>query len=313
MSIIGTFAVMYLMGYSIDNFSLLALVLAVGFIVDDAIVMLENIMRHIEQGEGVMEASFKGAKEIGFTILSMTISLVAVFIPVLFMPGILGRLLHEFSVVIGTAILVSGFVSLTLTPMLCSRFIRHSKEQKHNKIYEVSERFFNSTLKGYEKSLRFVLGHRRIIMLANGFILVTTILLFIFYPKGFGFIPNDDTGRLLAFTEAQQGISFESMKEHQQQLANIARQNPNVEDFMSNIGPAGSQPTGNVGRLFMKLKDRPERKASADEVIQQITPLAAQVPGMKIFIQNPPMITIGGRLTKSLYQFTLQSTDTDEL
>jgi HAE1 family hydrophobic/amphiphilic exporter-1 len=313
MSIIGTFAVMYLMGYSIDNFSLLSLVLAVGFIVDDAIVMLENIMRHIEQGEGVMEASFKGAKEIGFTILSMTLSLVAVFIPVLFMPGILGRLLHEFSVVIGTAILVSGFVSLTLTPMLCSRFIKHSKGQKHNKIYEVSERFFNAMLKGYEKGLRFVLGHRRIIMIANGFVLVTTILLFLFYPRGFGFIPNDDTGRLLAFTEAQQGISFESMKEHQQQLANIVRQNPNVEDFMSNIGPVGSQPTGNVGRLFMKLKDRPERKTSADEVIQQIIPLAAQVPGVKIFIQNPPLITIGGRLTKSLYQFTLQSTDTDEL
>jgi HAE1 family hydrophobic/amphiphilic exporter-1 len=150
-------------------------------------------------------------------------------------------------------------------------------------------------------------------MIANGFVLVTTILLFLFYPRGFGFIPNDDTGRLLAFTEAQQGISFESMKEHQQQLANIVRQNPNVEDFMSNIGPVGSQPTGNVGRLFMKLKDRPERKTSADEVIQQIIPLAAQVPGVKIFIQNPPLITIGGRLTKSLYQFTLQSTDTDEL
>jgi HAE1 family hydrophobic/amphiphilic exporter-1 len=275
--------------------------------------MLENIMRHVESGETVLEAAFKGAKEIGFTILSMTLSLVAVFIPVLFMPGILGRLLHEFAVVIGTAILVSGFVSLTLTPMLCSRFIRHSSAQQHNRLYNYSERFFKGMINGYERSLRFVLNHKKTVMIINGVILLLTILLFMFYPYGFGFIPNDDTGRLLAFTEAQQGISFESMKAHQQALAAIVRKDPNVENFMSAIGPSGVSSTGNVGRIFMKLKDRKDRDLSADEMIQRLMPLATEVPGIKMFIQNPPLITIGGRLTKSLYQFTLQSTDTEDL
>jgi HAE1 family hydrophobic/amphiphilic exporter-1 len=313
MSIIGTFAVMYLSGYSIDNLSLMALVLAVGFIVDDAIVMLENIMRHIENGESVLQASFKGSREIGFTILSMTISLVAVFIPVLFMSGILGRLLHEFAVVISTSILVSGIVSLTLTPMLCSRFIKHSHGQKHSRIFDVSERFFNAMREGYEKSLQTVLRHRRMVMIGNGLILVATIALFALYPRGYGFIPNDDTGRLLAFTEAQQGIAFQSMKEHQQRLADIVRKDPNVVDFMSGIGPSGVSSTGNIGRIFMRLKDRSERKLSADEVIRELTPKLSSEPGMKVFIQNPPLITIGGRLTKSPYQFTLQSTDTEEL
>ncbi len=313
MSIIGTFAVMYVTGYSIDNLSLMALVLAVGFIVDDAIVMLENIMRHIEHGESVMEAAFKGSREIGFTILSMTLSLVAVFIPVLFMPGILGRLLHEFAVVISTSILVSGFVSLTLTPMLCSRFIHHSGEQKHSKLFNLSERFFNAMRDGYERSLQAVLRHRRIVMIGNLAILIATIALFVFYPKGYGFIPNDDTGRLLAFTEGQQGIPFQSMKEHQKNLAEIVRHEPNVVDFMSGIGPSGISSTGNVGRIFMRLKPRSERKLSADEMIKVLTPKLSGEPGMKVFIQNPPLITIGGRLTKSPYQFTLQSTDTEDL
>jgi HAE1 family hydrophobic/amphiphilic exporter-1 len=313
MSIIGTFVVMYFLGYSIDNLSLMALVLAVGFIVDDAIVMLENIMRHIENGEKVMEASFKGAREIGFTILSMTLSLVAVFIPVLFMPGILGRLLHEFAVVIITSILVSGFVSLTLTPMLCSRFIRHEGERRHGRLYNLFEQWFNAMRSGYEKSLRIVLRHRRITMIVNGLILVVTVVLFVYYPKGFGFIPNDDTGRLLVFTEGQQGISFESMREHQEVLATIVQRDTNVGDFMSSIGPFGSAPSGNIGRIFMRLKDRSERKLSADEIILQLTPKLSGEPGMKVFIQNPPLITVGGRLTKSPYQFTLQGTDTDEL
>jgi hydrophobic/amphiphilic exporter-1 (mainly G- bacteria), HAE1 family len=312
MSIVGTFAIMYLLGYSIDNFSLLALVLAVGFVVDDAIVMLENIMRHIENGESVLEAAFKGSKEIGFTILSMTLSLVAVFIPVLFMPGLLGRLLHEFAVVIGVSILVSGFVSLTLTPMLCSRFIRPSHEQKRNRIYDFSERFFDAMKSGYEKSLRYAINHRRAVMIINGLILVATVILFYNYPK-VGFIPTDDTGRILAITEGQQGISFESMKAHQQALARIVRQDPDVEDFMSGVGPSGVSQTGNNGRIFMRLKDRSERKSSADEVIQRLSPKLMQEPGIKAFVQNPPLIAIGGRITKSLYQYTLQSTDTEEL
>ena len=278
MSIVGTFAVMYVTGYSIDNLSLMALVLAVGFIVDDAIVMLENIMRHIEHGESALEAAFKGSREIGFTILSMTISLVAVFIPVLFMPGILGRLLHEFAIVISTSVLVSGIVSLTLTPMLCSRFIHHNSKQKHRRLFDLSERFFNALRSGYEKSLQVVLRHRPIIMIGNGIILVATILLFVFYPKGYGFIPNDDTGRILAFTEAQQGISFESMKAHQQRLAEIVREDPNVLDFMSGIGPSGISTTGNVGRIFMRLKDRSKRQLSADEIITELTPKLSGEP-----------------------------------
>ena len=275
--------------------------------------MLENIVRHVELGESVRDAAFKGAREIGFTILSMTLSLVAVFIPVLFMPGILGRLLHEFAVVISTSILVSGFVSLTLTPMLCSRFIRHDGNLAHGRLYTAAERTFSAMLAGYEKSLRIVLKYRRLVMVINGIILVLTIILFAHYPKGYGFIPTDDTGRLVAFTEAQQGISFEAMKAHQMSIAAIVRSDPNVAAFMSSIGPSGSTPTGNIGRIIIRLKDRTERDFSADEVIRKMTPKFSQIPGIRVFMQNPPMVTIGGRLTKSLYQFTLQSPNTEEL
>jgi len=311
MSIIGTFSVMHLLDYSIDNFSLMALVLAVGFVVDDAIVMLENIMRHVEKGEGVLEAAYKGSKEIGFTILSMTLSLVAVFIPVLFMGGILGRLLHEFAVVISVSILVSGFVSLSLTPMLCSRFIRHRDLKERGRLFLLSEKVFDGMLRGYDRSLQAVLRHRVWTMAGTFIILVVTIFLFWHIPKGF--LPSDDTGQLFSFTEAQQGISFESMKAHQRALAEIVKNDPNVHSFMSAIGPSGVNPTGNTGRIFMRLKPRSERKLSADEIIQELRPKVAEVPGIKMFIQNLPPIRIGGRLTKSLYQFTLESPDTAEL
>jgi|WetSurMetagenome_2_1015567.scaffolds.fasta_scaffold00736_7 hydrophobic/amphiphilic exporter-1 (mainly G- bacteria), HAE1 family len=316
-SIIGTFAIMCLLGYSIDNFSLLAMVLAVGFIVDDAIVMLENIMRHIENGEPIIEAAFKGSKEIGFTILSMTLSLVAVFIPILFMPGFLGKLLHEFAVVIGVAVLFSGFVSLTLTPMLCSRFIRRNGEQEqgHSRIFDISERFFAWMLNAYERSLKVVLDHRKVVMIINGLILLVTIVLFRYYPHGFGFIPADDTGRLMSFTEAQQGISFEDMKAHQQKLAEIVKNDPNVEGFMSSIGPSGGSQTGtsNTGRIFMTLKDRSERQLSSTQIRSVLRPKVSEEPGITMIIQVPLSVQIGGRPTKSLYQFTLQSTDTEEL
>src|SRR5512136_74887 len=210
MSIVGTFGIMYLLGYSVDNLSLMALILAVGFVVDDAIVMLENIVRHIERGEGVLEASLNGSREIGFTIISMTLSLVAVFIPVLFMGGILGRLLHEFALTISIAILVSGFVSLTLTPMLCSRFLRSSHSERHSRLFELSERFFNGMLHGYDKSLQVVMRHRFITLIFSNLIFVATIYLFVAVPKGF--LPSEDTGQIFGFTEAAQGISFESMK-----------------------------------------------------------------------------------------------------
>jgi len=312
MAIVGTFAVMYAMDFSMDNMSLMALTLSVGFVVDDAIVMLENIIRHVEAGETVMEAALKGSQEIGFTILSMTISLVAVFLPVFFMGGIIGRLLHEFAVTIGMSILISGFVSLTLTPMLASRFIRpHTGKEQHGKLYQLSERFFTGMLEFYERTLTTVLLHRRMTMIVSGVILAATVVLFKIMPTGF--LPSEDTGALFITTEAAQGISFDSMMKHQQALAAIVLKDPNVEGFMSAMGSGGSSVSGNQGRIFMKLKPRSERKLHVDQLIQRFRPMLAQVPGIQAYPQNPPPIRIGGTLTKSLYQLTLQSPDTAEL
>ncbi len=310
MSIIGTFSVMYLLGYSIDNLSLMALILCVGLVVDDAIVMLENIVRHMERGEGVLEAAFNGSKEIGFTILSMTLSLVAVFIPVLFMGGVLGRLLHEFAVTITAAVLVSGFVSLTLTPMLCSRFLRPPDLQKHGRLYLASERFFQGMFHAYERSLKRLLHHRRAMMVLFAFLLLATGYLFVTMPKGF--IPAEDVGLLFGFTQASDDISFDAMREHQQAVAEIIRQSPYVESFMSSIGAGGPNATANTGRVFIRLKPRSQRP-SADEVIQDLRPKLMSIPGITVFLQNLPMIRIGGQLTKSQYQYTLQATDTGEL
>jgi HAE1 family hydrophobic/amphiphilic exporter-1 len=310
-SIIGTFAAMYLMDFSIDNISLMALTLSVGFVVDDAIVMLENIVRHMERGEGVMEAALKGSREIGFTILSMTLSLVAVFIPVLFMGGIMGRLLHEFAVTISMAILISGFVSLTLTPMLCSRFLRPPASEHHGRFYMAMERFFGCVLHAYERSLLTVLHHRRATLLVIIVLTVVTGWLFAKIPRGF--LPSEDTGQLFAFTEAAQGISFADIKQKQQQLAAIVAQDPNIAAFMSSVGASGSSVGGNGGRFFIRLKPRDERTLSADEIIQELRPKVAQVPGIRMFMQNLPAIRIGGQLTKSQYQYTLQSPDKDSL
>jgi HAE1 family hydrophobic/amphiphilic exporter-1 len=311
MSIVTTFGVMYLLGFSLDNFSLLALTLCVGFIVDDAIVMLENIVRHMEHGQGVMEAALTGSKEIGFTILSMTLSLVAVFIPVLFMGGIVGRLLHEFAVTITVAILVSGFVSLSLTPMLCSRFLRPPQLLKHGRLYAISEAFFDGLHNGYDHTLRWALQHRIIVLGISLLLLVATLWLFLIIPKGF--LPSDDTGQIFAFTEANQGISFDAMARHQQALAEIVRQDPNIDSFMSSIGPSGPTTTGNAGRIFMRLKPRSQRPLGVDAIIQELRLKLAQIPGIRAFVQNLPPIRIGGQLTKSLYQLCLQGPDTDEL
>jgi hydrophobic/amphiphilic exporter-1 (mainly G- bacteria), HAE1 family len=311
MSIVGTFGVMYLFGYSLDNLSLMALTLSVGFVVDDAIVMLENIVRHMEMGEAPFEAALRGSREITFTILSMTLSLAAVFLPVLFMGGLVGRLLHEFAVTIAAAILVSGFVSLTLTPMLCSRFLRPPAEQHHGRVYAASERAFGALRDAYQRSLDVVLRHRRATLAASGVLLLATAWLFVVMPKGF--LPSEDTGQIFAFTEGAQGISFESMARHQQALAAIVRQDPNVDSFSSSVGASGPNTAGNQGRIFMRLKDRSQRKLSADEVIQELRVKAAAIPGIRIFLQNPPPIRIGGQLTKSLYQLTLQGPVTDEL
>jgi hydrophobic/amphiphilic exporter-1 (mainly G- bacteria), HAE1 family len=310
-SIIGTFAAMYLMGFSVNNISLMALTLSVGFVVDDAIVMLENIMRHIEKGEEVFQAALTGSREIGFTILSMTLSLVAVFIPVLFMGGILGRILHEFALTISMAILISGFVSLTLTPMLCSRFIRPAAAVHHGRLYIIMERFFDGMLHTYERTLKLVLNYRRTVLAVTIILTIVTGYLFTLIPMGF--LPSEDTGQIFAFTEAAQGISFEDMVKHQKELAAIVSKDPNIDAFMSAIGASGVSVANNSGRMFMRLKPRSERKLSADEIIQGLRPKVSQVPGIMMFMQNLPAIRIGGTLTKSQYQFTLQSPDTGEL
>jgi HAE1 family hydrophobic/amphiphilic exporter-1 len=311
MAIVGTFAVMYVLDFSLDNMSLMALTLSVGFVVDDAIVMLENIMRHVEMGENVRDAAFKGSREIGFTILSMTISLVAVFLPVFFMGGIIGRLLHEFAVTIGMSILISGLVSLTLTPMLASRFVKHQGLQQHGKLYRLSERFFTGMLDFYERTLAAVLRHRRATMAVSAVVLVLTVVLFGRMPKGF--LPSEDAGILFAFTEAQQGISFDGMMGHQLQVNGVLLEDPNIEAFMSAIGASGISSQGNQGRVFAKLKPRGERKLHVDDVIQELRPKLSRIPGIQVFLQNPPPIRIGGTLSKSPYQLTLQSPDTDEL
>jgi HAE1 family hydrophobic/amphiphilic exporter-1 len=311
MSIVGTFAVMYMLGYSVDNLSLMALILSVGFVVDDAIVMLENIVRHMEMGEPAMQAALNGSREISFTILSMTLSLAAVFIPVLFLGGIVGRLLHEFSVVIVSAILVSGFVSLTLTPMMSSRFIRPPGEKRHGRLYMLTEQFFNGMYKTYEWSLKKVLRHPVLTMAMGVIVVVATFYLLVIIPKGF--LPSEDTGNIFAFTEAAQGISFDAMKTHQQAVARILSQDPNVMSFFSSVGGTGPGGGINSGVMFILLKPHPERRLNVDQVIQGLRPKLAVVPGMNVYMQNLPPIRIGGQLTKSQYQFTLQSPDTGDL
>jgi HAE1 family hydrophobic/amphiphilic exporter-1 len=305
MSIVGTFMVMYVLGYTIDNLSLMALTLAVGFIVDDAIVMLENIVRHMEEGKSRMEAALVGAREIGFTIVSMTASLAAVFLPVLFMGGIVGRLLHEFAVVIGAAVIVSGVVSLTLTPMACSRFLRPPTES-HGRVYAASERVFTGMLSLYERTLKLVLRHPRFTFMIFVATVGLTGFLFVLVPKGF--IPNEDTGQVFAFTEASQDISFEGMMEHQLRAAAIVQQQPYVKQFFSAIGASGSSVVMNTGRIFMLLKPASER-GTADEIVQDLRKKLSGIPGMNVYPQVLPTIRIGGNLTKGQYQYTMQDAD----
>jgi hydrophobic/amphiphilic exporter-1 (mainly G- bacteria), HAE1 family len=304
MSIIGTFSVMYLLHYSLDNLSLMALSLAVGFVVDDAIVMLENIVRHMEMGKPAMQAALEGASEVGFTILSMTLSLAAVFIPVLFMGGLIGRLFHEFAVTIAVAILVSGFVSLTLTPMLASRFLRPERAQEHGRLYQATERVYVRWRTAYERSLAWVMDRRGNTMIFSAIILGATIWLFGLIPKGL--FPSDDTGQLLGTTEAAEGVSFAALVEHQQQVAAIVTRDPDVLAVTSSVG---TTPAANQGQLIIDLKPIDRRKRSADRIARDLSRAVAGVPGVTVFIQNPPAIAIGGLASKSLYQYTLQGAD----
>jgi HAE1 family hydrophobic/amphiphilic exporter-1 len=308
MSLIGTFAVMYLLGFSLDNLSLMALTLAVGFVVDDAIVVLENIVRHTELGEQPFDAALKGAKEIGFTIVSMTLSLVAVFIPVLLLQGLIGRLFREFAVTIAVAILVSGFVSLTLTPMLCARFLKPGHTTQHGKFYETTERLWLKLLGAYDRSLTWVMDHSRAALAFSAAILIGTVLLGHFVEKGF--IPSEDQGMLFGNVLTREGTSFDAMVRHQQEVARIVQADSNVESFMSSVGRSSSM---NEGFIFLQLKDRSKRKLDADAVGRELTAKTSVVPGVQVYLTNPPVINIGGRRSRSLYQFTLQGTNIDEL
>ena len=303
MSLIGTFAVMHLLDYSLNNMSLMALTLSVGFVVDDSIVVLENIVRHMEMGKSRMQAALDGAREVGFTIVSMTLSLVAIFIPLLFLTGVMGRLFREFSVTIGVAVLISGVISLTLAPMLCSRFLREHQQQRHGRLFKMTEAGYAWMVDLYDRSLQAVLRRRRITMVFSLAVLLFTAYLFVVIPKGF--IPAEDRAFIVASVQTDQGISWANLIEHMQKLAEITQKNENIDRFMvsSNSG----------GRLIIILKPRAERPLSADEVIAELRPQLNAVPGIRTMLVNPLPVTIGGRRSRSLYQLTLGGADTEQL
>jgi len=321
-SIVGTFAVMYLLNFSLDNLSLMALTLSVGFVVDDAVVMLENIVRRIELGESVMEAALNGSREIGFTIVSMTVSLVAVFIPVLFMGGILGRLFREFAITISVAILVSGLVSLTLTPMLASKLLKASairesalhEEGGHTPRrgwWGFTEGIYNRVLQFYEWTLRKVLAHPLYTVTISLILAVFTFYLFGAVPKGF--IPTGDTGLLFGNTEAAQGISLDDMIKHQNRIADIIKNDPNVQSYASSVGSGGRNNGSNSGTIFIGLKPLGQRKLSADDVIENLRPKVSRETGLRVILQNPPSLNVGGGFGRSSYQVTIQASTTNEL
>jgi len=305
-SVLGTFAVMSLLGYSLNNLSLMAITLAVGFVVDDAIVVLENITRHMEMGKDRLAASLEGAKEIGTTVVTMTVSLSAVFLPILFMEGMVGRLFREFAVTVGIAVLISGVVSLTITPMLCSLLLK--PEHAHGRLFNWSEQIFNAARDVYGTTLRWTLRHVGMVLWGSLAVLIATAVLYSLVSKGF--IPRQDTGVINGNTRAREGITFNEMIRHQQTIADIIQKNPNVESVMSTAGQGTGGVLGdNVGRYIIRLKPLGERKATADEVIQQIRREASGVQGLRLFLSNPPAIRIGGTLSTSDYVFTLTGTE----
>jgi len=308
-SIVGTFALMQRLGYSLDNLSLMALTLAVGFVIDDAIVMLENIVRHMELGERPFEAALAGSKEIAFTIVSMTISLAAVFLPMLFMGGIVGRLFREFAVTIGCAILVSGLVSLALTPMLCSRFLRPREASRRGRLYQATERWFEAGVRRYDRGLRWSLDHPRAVLALSLAVLVAMVPLFGAVPKGF--LPSEDAGRIQVSTEGPEGASWDLMVSAQRGAAAIVGRHPDVEQFMTSVG--GRSTAGQTqGSMFLKLRDRSERRP-VEAILAELREQLSRFPALRTFLQNPPPINIGGQQTRSQYQFTLQDADTEAL
>jgi hydrophobe/amphiphile efflux-1 (HAE1) family protein len=311
LALVGTFGVMYVAGYSIDNLSLMGLTIAVGFVVDDAIVMIENIVRYIEQGERPFDAAIKGAGQIGFTIVSITFSLIAVFIPLLFMGGIVGRLFREFAVTVTVAVVMSAFVSLTLTPVMCARFLKRETEHKQNRLSQMAENAFDATLRGYDRGLKWVLRHQFITLLSTIALIFVTGWLYIVIPKGF--FPEQDTGFIFGQAEARQDISFAAMADVQNKLAAIIQKDPGVSGVVGFVGSTGGNASENTARMFIQLKPFGDRDATAQQIIQRLRPKVATIPGVKFFMQAGQDINVGGRLAKTEYQYTLTSTDSEEL
>jgi hydrophobe/amphiphile efflux-1 (HAE1) family protein len=312
LSLIGTFAVMYLFGYSIDNLSLMALTISTGFVVDDAIVVTENIARYVEQGYSPREAALEGAKQIGFTIVSMTVSLLAVFIPLLFMGGIVGRLFREFAVTLAIAITLSGLISLTLTPMMSSRLLHRPQEDRHGRFYYLSERFFDGMLRVYDRGLVWALAHKRTMQLLTVASIGVTVALFMYLPKGL--FPQQDTGLLMGFSEAPQDVSFATMKARSEAINDIIKKDPDVDRFVAftgGQGPGGG--TVNTGTVFIGLKPKPGRKASADQVLARLRGKLAKVEGITLYLQAVQDMRVGGRFSRTQYQYTLQSANLAEL
>jgi hydrophobe/amphiphile efflux-1 (HAE1) family protein len=310
LALVGTFAVMFLLGYSLDNLSLMALTIAVGFVVDDAIVMLENIYRYVEEGMNPMEAAIRGAGEIGFTIVSISLSLIAVFIPLLLMGGIVGRLFREFAMTVSIAVVVSAFISLTLTPMMCSRFLKHHTGT-HGRIYRIVEAFFDALIGGYERTLDIALRFRFITLMVFLATFTFTGYLYVVIPKGF--FPQQDTGIIVGITDASQDISFTEMARRQMALGQVIGDDPDVESYSSSIGAGLGGQTGNNGRVYINLKPWAQRTSDATQVIARLRQKAASVQGAQLFLQAAQDINVGGRLSKTQYQFTLQDADLPEL
>ena len=311
LSIVGTFGVMYLLGYSLNNLSLMALTISTGFVVDDAIVMIENIARYLEEGDSPLEAALKGSEQIGFTIVSLTVSLIAVLIPLLFMGDIVGRLFREFAVTLAVTILVSAFVSLTLTPMMSAKLLKHKPASEQNAFYRKSEEFFEYVIAKYAGGVRFVLRHQTMTLLVTLGTFILTVYLYIVVPKGF--FPVQDTGVLLAITEAPQTISFGAMADRQQALARVILQDPDVDSVSSFIGIDGTNTTLNSGRIQINLKDREKRKTSATEVITRLEPKVAQVDGIQCFLQPLQDLTVEDRVSRTEYQYSVEDANADEL
>jgi len=311
LSLVGTLAVMYLVGYSLNNLTLMALTISTGFVVDDAIVMIENIVRYIEAGEKPMQAALKGAEQIGFTIVSLTISLIAVLIPLLFMGDIVGRLFREFAITLSVTILVSAVVSLTLTPMMCSRLLREKSEAQEGRFYRASERVFQKVIDFYGETLQWVLKFRVVTLLVAAATLVLTVWLYYIVPKGF--FPVEDTGVIQGISEASQRISFPAMAQRQQSLAQVVLKDPAVESLSSFIGVDGTNTTLNSGRILINLKPLAERKISATEVMSRLQPALAQVEGISLYLQPVQDLTVEDRVSRTQYQYSLEDPNVDEL